>query len=153
MPFDSNPEEEARVAKKQVGVKLQNKPSTQPNPANSRKEFEKQADEKFSQIEDHKQQIWDLSLKYKSFIESKTLLANKGPLVLDLEKETLDKLVQLSIDMNEDEAYQQGMGSSALCMLLMKCMLIQRDIINELAYKLEQMQKQLVILDKNKQDK
>lgn len=102
--------------------------------------FEQKANEVFENTETYKQQIWDLSIKYKSFIESKVLPENRGPINLSLEKEVIDKLVALATRMNEDETQEVGIGSTALCMLLMKCMLLQRDYINVLSYKLMQLE-------------
>lgn len=103
--------------------------------------FEKKADEHFAKSEDYKQQIWDLSIKFKACIESKVLPENRGPINSNLEKEVIEKLVSLASSMNEDETQEQGIGSTALCMLLMKCMFIQRDTINKLSHDIEQLKK------------
>jgi len=147
MPFDDDDDTEIKGPVRKISLKKVNPP--QPERPSTKEIFEQQAEQKFSQIEDYKQKIWDLSIKYKSFIESKILPENRGPITSNLEKEVLDKLVQLSLDMNEDETQEQGVGSTALCMLLMKCMLIQRDIINSLNFKLEQIEQKIKTNDKN----
>lgn len=145
MPFDDRDNEEAiPTPVRKIGVRKENPVVPGANNAQIKAKFENQADAKHSAIEYYKQEIWDLSIKYKSFIESKVLPENRGPIAINVEKEVLDKLVQLAIDMNEDELHQQGVGSTALCMLLMKCMLIQRDIVNTLYFKVEQLEKKVL---------
>src|SRR5258708_6451228 len=122
MPFDDDNSVEAPPPVRKVGVKAMNNKSQHTSLSEIKENFEKQADSKFSKIEDYKTQIWELSVKYKSFIENKVLPENKGPITSNLEKEVLDKLVQLASEMNDDETQPQGIGSTALCMLLMKCM-------------------------------
>jgi hypothetical protein len=146
MPFDDNESDIIPTPIRKIGVKKENATTSNVNDANNIKaNFENKADAQFSKIEEYKQQIWDLSIKYKSFIDNKILPVNRGPISNNLEKEVLDKLVQLSTEMNEDELLEQGMGSTALCMLLMKCMLMQRDAINILSCKVDQFEKKLII--------
>lgn len=128
---------------RKIGVKKENSTTTGENGAKTKTNFDNKADEKYSKIEEYKQQIWDLSIKYKSFIENKTLPENRGPIASNLEKEVLDKLAQLASEMNEDSTQIQGVGSTALCMLLMKCMLIQRDIISSLSFKVEKLEQNI----------
>lgn len=144
MPFDDNDNEEVKAPSRRIGLKRTN---TQPktNTAEVKENFERQADQQFDKIEDYKQQMWDLSVKYKSFIESNVLPENKGPIAVNLEKEVLEKLIQLAIDMNEDATQPEGVGSTALCMLLMKCMLLQRDGINKLLYKIDQLERKIAL--------
>jgi hypothetical protein len=148
MSFD---DDEVKGPTRKIGLKKAN-PASPPNSNTPevKANFEKKAEATFSKIEDYKSQIWDLSVKYKSFIESKVLPDNKGPIVSNLEKEVLEKLMILASDMNEDETQQQGIGSNALCMLLMKCMLLQRDNINILTFKVDQLNKKLAGLEKPK---
>lgn len=145
MPFDDsdNDNEEVKAPSRRIGLKKTNV-QPQNNSAATKANFEQHADQKFEKIEDYKQQMWDLSVKYKSFIESKVLPENKGPIAVNLEKEVLEKLIQLAIEMNEDETQPEGVGSTALCMLLMKCMLLQRDTINSLLFKIDQLERKTV---------
>lgn len=140
MPFDN--EDEKSIPQKK-GVKLSNKNSTIPQPQNNRESFEEAATKAFSTYEDYKQRTWDLSLKFKSFIEDKSLPSNKSILSKDLEKEVLDNLVKLASEMNADENQPEGIGSIAMGMLMMKMMLLQRDTINSLSHKLEKLEKTL----------
>lgn len=134
---------EDKLPEQKVSLKKTNKTSKfNSESSNKNKEnFENLADASFSKMEDYKNRTWDLSRKFKSFIESQILSENKGPIVSNLEKETIDQLIVLATEMNEDELQSEGFGSTALCMLLMKCMLIQRDITNDLRYKIAQLEK------------
>jgi hypothetical protein len=149
MPFDGDDgDDPPRRPKK--GVKLNNKNSSIPSPkSNGRAMFESRADEAFSKYEEYKQRTWDLSTKFKSFVGDRVLLENKSVITKGLENEVLDKLVALASEMNANEYQPEGIGSVALNMLLMKCMLLQRDIINTLSYKIEKIEKQIVMHKSN----
>lgn len=134
MPFD---DENIKEPVRKIGLKQSNT-NTVLSPS-KRDSFEKKADEQFSKTEEYKQQIWDLSIKYKSFIENRTLAENRGPIASSLEKEVIDKLIQLATTINEDDTQQEAMGTTALCMLLLKSLLIQRDIINNLSFKVDKL--------------
>lgn len=136
MPFDT--EQPPPIPKVGLKGRLQrHRPEPAPPP---KEEFEQAAQGHFDDEERYKSEMWDLSIKFKSFIESRILVGNRGPLVSNLEKEVLEKLSTLAIHMNEDELQPHGMGSTALCMLLMKCMLLQRDTINTLNYRIAQLE-------------
>lgn len=143
MPFDSDESDEVKTPVRKIGVKKALQSSNQPSKSEIRNNFEKKADTEFEKVEDYKQQMWELAVQFRSFIENKTLPENKGPIASNLEKEILDKLVQLATDMNEDELQPQGIGSTSLCMLLMRCMLKQRDTINQLSYELSKLDRKV----------
>ena len=139
MPFD---EKEPKVRK--TGLKINNAASAVPPPkVSDAAAFEQKADAAFAKIQEYKERWWDLSGKFKSFIEDKILSINKTIISKDFESETLQKLVALASDMNEDEIQKESIGATSLCMMLMKMMLLQRDIINDLAYKLDKLEKSL----------
>jgi hypothetical protein len=81
-------------------------------------------------------EIRDLSIKYKKYITDKTLNINKNPISKDLEKETIRKLCEIGLVLNEDETQRFGTGSVGLINLLLNSVLIQRDIINEMSYEI-----------------
>lgn len=139
MSFDDQDEDNHTPIRK-IGLKKTNSAPIQNN-AEMKANFEQQANAQHDRIEEYKSEMWDLSIKYKSFIESKVLPENKGPIASNLEKEVLDKLVGLASNMNEDKFQPESIGSTALCMLLLKCMLLQRDTINILSFKLDQIDK------------
>lgn len=143
--FDDSNDDDVKAPKRQIGLKTQNSVDSMSSTSDiSRKEkFDKQADVVYAKEGEYKQRMWDNSIKFKEFVESKILSANRGPIALNLEKEVLDNLIRLALEMDDDENQPQGIGSVSMCMLLMKSVLIQRDIINELSYKMDQLDKKI----------
>lgn len=136
---------------KKRGLKINNETSSVPPPKpDPVTEFNEQAQQAFSKHEDYKKRTWDLSTKFKSLLESKILPENKSELSKNLETEVLQNLVVLASEMNEDENQPEGIGSTALSFLLMKMMLVQRDTVNALLYKVEKLEKAIVKLESNK---
>src|SRR5258706_9823228 len=142
---------DSRVGKK--GVKLTNENSSIKAPINNAAAFDKAANEIYSKYEEFKQRTWDLGLKFKSFLLDTMLVENKTEISKSLENEIINKLISLSLEINEDDTRPQGEGSSSICMLLMKCMLHQRDIINGLAYKIDKLEKEKNVANKNAEAK
>lgn len=97
--------------------------------------------------QEYLQRGFELSTKFSSLIDNKTLQENKGPLQSDLEKEVISKLLEYAIEMNTDEDQREGMGSIALATLLIKILLRFRDRLNNLEYKLEQQSKYIQSLE------
>ena len=88
--------------------------------------------------------VTDLTKQFVGFIKDKTLNENKGPILLDLEKTTPKELSEISLKIDNDEATDQiCLGSNGLILLLLRISLIQRDIVNELSYKVSNLEKQL----------
>jgi|ERR1700722_3275098 len=144
MPF-----EDETPKKKKLGVKLNNKDSSiEPPKVPTSIAFEKQANEAFAKIESYKQRMWELSGKYRAIIEDRMLAQNKTLVAKDLEKEVLDKLVAIASEMNDDSTQPESLGATALAMLLMKMNLVQRDIINELGFKVDKLEKAVKDLKK-----
>jgi hypothetical protein len=139
MPFD-----EIKPRNRKTGLKINNEASKVPPPKPSATEvFEKKADEAFMKIQGYKQKMWDLSSKFKSFVEDKILPVNKTVISKDVENEVLQQLIAVASEMNEDNTQPEGLGSTALCMLLLKMTLLQRDIINNLGYEVDKLKMQL----------
>jgi len=135
-PFENDGE--PAQPKKQVGLKMKNKPSS---PKFQPPSIEEKAETHLSKDEAYKQKIWEYSLKYKSLIESSILPENKTSISSSIEKEIIDALISVPSEMNDDINQPNCIGSTALSMLLMKCMLLQRDRINELSFKLDKLEK------------
>lgn len=139
MPSDNN-----KPRNRKTGLKINNDASTVPAPKPSPVEaFEKKADEAFIKIQGYKQRMWDLSSKFKSFVEDKILPVNKTVVSKDVENEVLQQLIAVASEMNEDNTQPEGLGSTALCMLLLKMTLLQRDLINNLGYEVDKLKMQL----------
>ena len=125
------------------GIKLNNNKSTVPPPPSTlpAEEFQKAADAAAERIFNYKERAGILGLKLKSLIESNILPENKTLVLKDFEKEVLENLIRLANDLNNDETQQEGAGSIALSQLIMKMMLLQRDHINKLQFKIENLEK------------
>jgi hypothetical protein len=126
------------------GLKINNDHSNiqVPNTTNEAA-FDAKASAAKNKMEEHKQTVWELSGKFKAMIEDHTLPENKTIISKDLEKEVLDKLIEIATIINADQVYPDGWGSSALEMLLMKMILLQRDTLNSMAFKIDKLEKQL----------
>jgi hypothetical protein len=133
--------------KKRKGLKVNNESSSIPQPKpNMTATFNEQAEKVFNKIEEYKQRSFELGSKYKAIIEDKRLPVNKTQINKDIEIETLNKLAVLASEINIDENQPEGAGGVALAMLIMKMLLIQRDNINEIGFKLERIEKALNVL-------
>jgi len=126
------------------GLKINNQHSSIPiPPKQTQKEiFDMQATEASKKIEGYKARTWELSGRFKEILQDQTLAANKTLISKDVEIEILNKIIVLALEMDSDETQPEGFGSTALCMLLMKMLLLQRDTINNIAFKLDQLDKQ-----------
>lgn len=149
MPSELDDDKEVAPIKGR-GVKLNNKNSSIPPPVtNQAAAFSEKATMVFNKFEEFKKRTWELSSKFKAFVEDKILPENKSSITKDLEMEVLNNLVSLANEMNADEHQPEGIGGVALCMLLMKCILIQRDTVNLLYYKIDKLEKQVVEIKSN----
>ena len=99
---------------------------------------------KIKDIEDkgfsHKTNATELALQFKKAMEDKTLYINKSVFARELEKEILSKMINLAIDINEDENEKEGMGTLSWVTLLLKTCFAQRDKINEIEYRISQLE-------------
>ena len=140
MPFDNSP------PVKRKGLKINNQASNVQVPVkNDTAAFDESAKQAFSRHEDFKQRSFELGVRFKSLIEDKTLVVNKTVIQKDIENEVLTKLVAWANEFNNEETQPiDGAGGTALCQLMMKMMLFQRDKINDLAFQVEKLHKQLV---------
>ena len=144
MPFDDV--EEKPTPSPVKGVKLNNnqsvfKDSIRDNEANQN--FDGKADRAFLKNESYKQKGYDLAIRFRKLIEDQTLRQNKTELSNKIEKDVLTELVKLAVDMNKDENQEEGMGSMGVIIILLRTCLAQRDQINELSYKFDQLSKEI----------
>ena len=128
------------------GIKLTNEKSTvqQVVPLNT-EDFEQSATEAVSRMTEYKKRAWDLGVRFKGLMENSVLSENKSLLVKDLEAEILAQLSTLAIEINNDDAQPEGMGSVALSQLLMKMILLQKDAISMLRFRIEQLEKNSIV--------
>ncbi len=146
MPFDEEDDDSLQQVKKNVGLKnvstqksifdnVPKKPSAE--------EFSKKVDKIQDASNSYKIRGMELSSEFLRVLNDKTLKQNKSIFAKDLEKEVINKLLQLSIEINNDASEQEGMGSLAVITLLLKVVLLQRDKINELDYTVSDLNKKI----------
>jgi hypothetical protein len=129
-----------------AGLKINNDRSNIKTPETTNEvSFDEKAAAVKNRMEEHKKVVWELSGKFKAMIEDQTLPENKTIISKGLEKEVLDKLIEIATMLNTDQVYPEGWGSSALGMLFMKMFLLQRDAINTMAFKIDKLEKQLFV--------
>ena len=74
----------------------------------------------------------------------KTLPQNRNILNAETERELMQNMIQLAIEINNDPAEEnEGMGSLTWITLLLKTCLSQRDRLNEMEYAFSLLQKRL----------
>ncbi len=128
------------------GLKINNEKSTVATPVNATTDtFKKEAAEAAGRLDEYKKRSWDLGIKFKGIMESSVLVENKSILIKDLESETLVQLAQLANDINNDESQPEGTGSIALCQLIMKMLLLQKDMCSLQKFRIEQLEKQAIV--------
>ena len=117
-----------------------NKPKQDPN---IKKQFEKNIqDYQENQIELSKR-IAEATNKYVFAIKNKILPENRSPLQKEVESDIVKELIDIGYTLNNDQTKPEGIGSMGLINLLLKINLQQRDMINELAYKVETLEKKI----------
>ena len=125
------------------GLKIDASKSKYARKAQAEEEFEKKANAVNEEMNDRKTRAVELVKRFWETLQTKTLLANKGPLQKSLEKEMLTNLIDLAAEMNNDINEKEGAGSVAMITLLFKTVIFQRDHLNELDFKISQLEKKL----------
>lgn len=125
------------------GLKIKSDRSQFSKIAEQRQKFEENADAFIAQRNARNKEALELAKKFMGLVKDKTLPENKTPISKDVENEVINDLIQFALDINDDPEERNGMGSSALINLLFKVVLVQRDAINQLDYKIAQLTKQL----------
>lgn len=149
IPFQGIREEDKKE-KVIKGVKLNNENSRFAKQANDIEEFEKQADAIMDRRPARNKRAFELAQQFLAALRDKTLDENKTMINRDVETELKNNLVNFLIEINNDlDEDRDCMGSAAVISLLLKSMLIQRDIINETAYKVSLLEKELSSLRKS----
>lgn len=143
----SDDEREANIQK---GVKLKSDRSTIPHPLKETpsEAFDKRVNDSVNNNERIKTEAWELSSKFVKILQDTTLPENRGPIQKDHEKNIINKLISIAIDLNTDETQKEGIGSVGLATLLFNCVLKQRDIINQLRYDCSIISDRLLRLEK-----
>jgi hypothetical protein len=139
-------EEEPKEYKPRVGLKQQPGQKSmfeaKPRPP-TQEEFRQQVESVEEVKSGYKKRAADLFVKFDRAMKDKTLAQNRNILNAETEKEMLQMMIQLAIDINNDPNEQEGMGSLTWITLLFKQCLAQRDRMNELEYVISLLQKKL----------
>lgn len=127
-----------------TGTKLDvSKSKYQPKgPKKSEVDFEKEISAHIKNEDLLKKQAAELSERFIAALNDKTLPENKGLIGKDVEIELIKNLSRFAIILNTDEAQPEGIGGVGLCQILMNCVLMLRDKVNELSYKVYQLEQQ-----------
>jgi hypothetical protein len=141
MPFDDEEQKEftPKIGVKQVqGQKsmFEGKPR-----APTQQEFTQQVQTSQEKLSGHKKRAAELFIQFNRTMSDKTLPLNRNILNAETEKEMLQNMIQLAIDINDDPNELEGMGSLTWITLLFKTCLSQRDRMNELEYMVSMLQK------------
>jgi hypothetical protein len=132
------------------GVKLKNKQSEKEKRTKDKQLREEELQERFERLatkavddrQERNKRAYDLAKQFMQASRDKTLPLNKGLVAKDVEREMRGNIVQFAVEANNDEMEQyDGMGSVAIMNILLKVVLEQRDRINDLEYKLVQLEK------------
>lgn len=143
MPFEEKDPKEfgPKIGLKQVaGQKsmFEGRPKRQ-----TQQEFQKQVEIAQEKKTGYNKQAADLFVQFNKTVSDKTLPQNRNVFNMEAEKELLQNMVQLAIDINNDPSEQEGMGSLTWIICLFKTVLAQRDRINELEFSLGGVQKKI----------
>jgi DNA repair ATPase RecN len=106
-------------------------------------QFEKTVQQVQEQMTEHKKRATELFMAFNKMILDKTLPQNRNILMLDAERETLQSMIRLAQDVNNDPNEAEGEGTLMWIVCLLKTCLSQRDRINELEYTLSLLQKSI----------
>lgn len=132
-------EEDAKAQLNRRGIKLQNK--RQSTRQQSKDDFERVADEVVAKNDNQKDRAQKLVTQFWAMMKDTTLESNKGPIQKSLETETIQGLMTLSEELNNDLTKPEGYGSVAMISLLLKTVLHMRNENNQLAYKVAMLEK------------
>jgi len=94
----------------------------------------------------YKKRAAELFLQFNKTMADKTLPQNRNLFNQDTEKELLQNMVQLAIEINNDISENEGMGSLTWITCLFKTCLAQRDRLNELDYEHALLKKKIEVI-------
>lgn len=144
MPFDEEEDEQPSLKSQKVGLK---KVSSQKSIFESmpKKPTQEELDQKVKTGQEryagYKAKIADLALQFNKAMADKTLPQNKNMFQNEIEKELMQRMVQLAVEINNDGVEDEGMGSMAWITVLLNTCFKQRDRINKLEYAITQLDK------------
>lgn len=107
----------------------------------SQQEFQKKVEEVQDRQSGYKKRAADLFIQFNKTVSDKRLARNRNVFDMETEKELLQNMVRLAIEINNDPSEKEGMGSLTWITCLFKTCLTQRDTINDLAYEVDVLKK------------
>lgn len=146
MPFDDeNDNNVPKASARKTGLKIDNSKSIFANAVKkpTKQDLDKVVADSQKRNANYNERATELALKFRAFLDDRTVPQNKNVFVNEFEREVIGKLTELAIDMNLDELQEEGMGSVGLIALIFRCLLIQRDKINVLDYTVNQLEKKV----------
>jgi len=141
-PFSSPEDYEPRVGLKKQTTGQKSMFEGKPKPP-TQQEFQRKVEDAQEKLAGYKKRAADLFVQFNKTILDKTLPQNRNVFNIESEKEMLQNMIQLAIEINNDPNEQEGMGSLTWITCLFKTTLAQRDRINELEYAMNVFQKKL----------
>lgn len=148
MPLD---EDEQKEFVPKIGIKqVSGQKSMFDNKVNkqSQQEFEQKVQNSQEKSAVYKKRASELFIRFNKIISDKTLVQNRNLFSNESEKEMLQNMIQLAIEINDDPNEQHnGMGSLTWITLLFKTCLSQRDRLNDMEFAIAQLQKKILEAD------
>jgi len=122
--------------KPKKGLKINNANSSVPDPPPKVQNFRDNINEILNEEEKQKKLAFDIAHRFMMVLKDKTLDANKNVVVRQGEKQSIMDLIDFARLINSDENQEDNIGTMSIISTLIKAVLIQRDRINEIEYKL-----------------
>lgn len=139
-------DDEKEVISKKT-TKLDNKNSSVKNAAATTLPNIRENVSKILENEDEQKKIaFELSRQYAAMIKDKTLDENKDPIYRENEKNVLVEYINFARLLNSDPNKEDCYGTLAYTQAISRCLLLQRDRINELEYRVVKAEKEMVRL-------
>lgn len=140
IPLQSPDEYTPKTTMKSQGKSMFDNQNKKPQ---TQQEFQQKVQASQEQMAGYKKRAAELFMLFQRSMADKTLAQNRNILNSETEKEMLQHILQLAIDIDNDPQEQEGMGTMTAITLLLKTCLSQRDRINELEYALAVLQKKV----------
>lgn len=129
------------------GLKLKNKNAEKTEQDRLAKEnlknhFSQTADKAVEYSGEKQKRAVEVISRFFNLTKDKTLVRNRGGIAADVEQEIRQDLCRLALDLNNDETeVDNGSGSVVAISVLLKIILAYRDRINELEFKVENLER------------
>jgi hypothetical protein len=124
------------------GLKVNNERSRFAKKASGKSDFEERAAKMVEQQQLQRNERFQLISQFMDTMRKRVLPSNRGLVGDQFEQELRQKLIDLVIDINNDTTEKDdGMGSATAIGLLLRVVMMQRDQLNELEYRLSIMEK------------